>query len=368
VIVVVGAGVVGLAAASACARRGHPTLVLDRFEAGHTRGSSHGSERILRFAYTDPLYVELTKRSVPAWADLAEMADVALFDQVGCLDVGDPEELDALRVALEGGGIPHETVHGPEAARRWPGVASDGDTLHQWTAGVLQADAALVALEHSVEVAGGSIRRPARVRAIGVEADHAVVVLDDGETIEAEVVVVAGGPWARGLVPEAIALPPITVTEELVGFFEPRPGSPPLPCFVARRAPFLYGLPTPDGRYKLGEHGTGSVIDPDRRPDVPADLDERLAQLRSHAAHWLPGLDPDPIAWVTCLYASTPTEDPVLERHGPVVVAAGFGGHGFKFAPAAGEIVADLVEGRDGPAQLTVAGVHTALPRASGHR
>jgi sarcosine oxidase len=362
-VCVIGAGVVGLAAASACARRGHRTLVLDRFAAGHGRGSSHGSERILRFAYTDPLYVELTKAAVPAWADLAEMSDLALFDPVGCLDVGDPDEIAALQRALQGGAIPHEIVAEGEAHRRWPGVASHGQVLHQWTAGVLQADAALEALERSVAVAGGEVRRPVQVRGMR----NGTVELEGGDLVEASTVVIAAGAWARAVVPAEVPLPEISVTEELVGFFQPRPAAA-LPCFVARRAPFLYGLPTRDGRYKLGEHGTGRVVDPDDRLAEPPDLAERLDRLSAHAAHWLPGLDPAPLSWMTCLYASTPTEDPVIERHGRLVLAAGFGGHGFKFAPTAGEIVADLVEGRDGPVQLTAVGAHSPLPQASGHR
>lgn len=365
----IGAGVVGLAAASACARRGHRTVVLDRFEEGHTRGSSHGAERILRFAYTDPLYVELTKRSVPAWAALAEMSDAALLDPVGCIDVGDADEVEALAAALAAAGIPHERVTAQEASRRWPGVAAPDGALHQWTAGVLRAEAALSALATSVSVAGGQIRRSVHVGAVlTADSGRASVTLADGEVIEADVVILAAGAWARSIVPAAIDLPLITVTEELVGFFGTKSGVAQPPCFVARRQPFLYGLPTSDGLYKLGEHGTGAVVDPDRRDGPPVDLGARLERLSEHASVWLPGLDPRPLSWTTCLYASTPTDDPVVERHGSIVVAAGFGGHGFKFAPAAGEIAADLVEGRTGPTQLTAAGSHTPVPPASGHR
>lgn len=354
-VCVVGGGVVGLSAASACARRGHRTLLLDRFERHHTRGSSHGSERILRFAYADPLYVDLTLRSVPAWHDLAELAGEPVLVEVGCLDVGPDVELDRLAAALAAAGVPHERVSGPEAARRWPGVAAPGGALHQWTAGTIHARAAIDALSRSVEVAGGQVRQEAPVRSIEPSASGATVVMEDASVVEATVVVIAAGAWARRLVPSDVPLPAIRVTEELVSFHQVRPGVAPPPCFVARTEPFLYGLPTPDGRFKLGEHGTGREVDPDDRIPL-ADLEDRLGRVADHARHWLPGLEPQNESWHTCLYAATPTDDPVVERHRSVVVAAGFGGHGFKLAPAAGEIVADLVEGRPGPPQLTVAG------------
>lgn len=82
------------------------------------------------------------------------------------------------------------------------------------------------------------------------------------------------------------------------------------------------------------------VVDPDHRDFVP--VAAQLAALQEYARTWLPGVDaedPDPIS---CTYTTTATEDFVLDRVGPVVIGAGFSGHGFKFAPAIGRILADL--------------------------
>jgi sarcosine oxidase len=75
----------------------------------------------------------------------------------------------------------------------------------------------------------------------------------------------------------------------------------------------------------------------------------QLAALRSYVRAWLPGADPDSFAPISCTYTSTPDEDFVLDRAGPFVVGAGFSGHGFKFAPTVGLILADLAVG-SGPA------------------
>jgi sarcosine oxidase len=103
---------------------------------------------------------------------------------------------------------------------------------------------------------------------------------------------------------------------------------------------------------KVGDHGTGPVVDPDHRTFEPDP--EAWARLLDAFAHWFPGLEVATAESSTCLYATTPTDDFVLDRRGPVVVAAGFGGHGFKFGPAIGRIVADLVDGVAAPERFSL--------------
>ena len=73
--------------------------------------------------------------------------------------------------------------------------------------------------------------------------------------------------------------------------------------------------------------------------------------MRDWLAHRLPSLAAG--GWVTakpCLYTLTPDEHFVLgphPEHPTVAVACGFSGHGFKFAPVIGSVLADLaVDGR----------------------
>ena len=80
--------------------------------------------------------------------------------------------------------------------------------------------------------------------------------------------------------------------------------------------------------------------DPDRRTFTPEP--HQLRQLRDYVAQWVPGADPDHLVPISCTYTTTPDHDFVLDRRGRVVVAAGFSGHGFKFAPAVGRVLADL--------------------------
>jgi sarcosine oxidase len=71
----------------------------------------------------------------------------------------------------------------------------------------------------------------------------------------------------------------------------------------------------------------------------------QLAQLQEYVRRWLPGLDAESPEPISCTYTSTATGEFVLDRVGPVVVAAGFSGHGFKGATAIGRVLADLATG-----------------------
>ncbi len=101
----------------------------------------------------------------------------------------------------------------------------------------------------------------------------------------------------------------------------------------------VYGLASVDG-IKVGLHARGPIVDPDHRDRTPDPV--ALAALQKYARTWLPGVAVEAAAHTTCLYTLTPDHHFIVDRVGPVVVLAGFSGHGFKFAPAIGELAAAL--------------------------
>ncbi|BAS11438.1 monomeric sarcosine oxidase [Arthrobacter sp. Hiyo4] len=105
----------------------------------------------------------------------------------------------------------------------------------------------------------------------------------------------------------------------------------------------VYGMHTPGEGIKAGWHGVGPVVDPDRRSFLPEPV--QLAALQDYARTWLPGVDADSFEAISCTYTTTPDEDFILDRIGPIVIGAGFSGHGFKFTPVVGRILADLATG-----------------------
>lgn len=165
-----------------------------------------------------------------------------------------------------------------------------------------------------------------------------------GDTWHARTLVVAAGAWTGPLLDGLVPLPPLTVTQQQVFFFEPRePG--PWPTIVhssSGEGLDIYALP--EGPWvKLGEH-LGSTVTTAEARDFTVDPEARERAL-AYVREWLPGLDPAPRSEVTCLYTWAPGEDFVLDRHGPIVVCSPCSGHGAKFAPLIGELVTDLLEG-----------------------
>ncbi|WP_330932847.1 FAD-dependent oxidoreductase [Cellulosimicrobium cellulans] len=216
----------------------------------------------------------------------------------------------------------------------------------------MHADRAVAALQGAAAARGADIRHEVAVRHVERVPEGVRVVTDGGDVV-ARVVVVTVGAWSAGLLggPTGGLLGqelPLVVTQEQPAHFALAPGTSPQgwPAFTHDVGPGtawpsgVYGLATPGEGVKVGFHGVGPVVDPDRRSYRPEP--GQLAALRDYVRTWLPGLDPDAYVPVSCTYTTTPDHDFVLDRRGPVVVGAGFSGHGFKFAPAVGRVLADL--------------------------
>jgi sarcosine oxidase len=170
--------------------------------------------------------------------------------------------------------------------------------------------------------------------------------------LEAAVAVITPGPWAGRLLTEALARPvPVRATLQVVAHFVPVDEAvvASMPTFVEWVGPSLvhYAVPPVSAApgVKMGDHDPGPEVDPS---DGPFAVDERrLPPIAAYAARRLPGVVPEPTAPETCLYSLTPDEDFILDRVGDIVIGAGFSGHGFKFGPLIGEVLADLATGVD---------------------
>lgn len=349
-VVVVGAGAAGLAAAEALARRGRSVVAIDQFEPGHVRGSSHGSERIVRAMYTDDVHVDMAIASIEGWRDLENRTQTRLLTPTGGIDTGDASELDALEAQCARLGLVVERLDENTARRRFPSFRIDGDMLVHESTCTVHADRALNALRTSAIAHGAQLLDGAPVERVDVNPQGVRVAVGDASIDAATIVVTVGawgnGPLTRDLLGD-VAVPMLKVTREQVGFFAPRRGSGAFPAFVCREEPSVYGLPTPDGYVKVGEHYTGPIVDPDHRTFElePATWGRLCSWVRRH----LPGVDPEPVRSATCLYAGLADDMFILDRHGPAVFGLGLGGHGFKFVPEIGRRLADLAEGIDGP-------------------
>lgn len=343
-VAVVGGGAMGSAAARALAKRGVETVLLERFEFGHTRGSSHGPTRIFRIAYPDPMYSRMSLRALTLWRELERDAGERLLVPTGGLDAGPTAHLCGQ--ALDIVGVPFEWLTPDEAAARFPAMAFEGlhPILYQPDAAVCLADRTVTAQRRVATEAGVEARDQAEVLAIEPDTDRVRLRLADDD-IEARVAVVTAGSWA-GEVLSGLGTPlELTPVLQTVTYFEPvSREAAPVPTFIEWAGPDLvwYALDAAGVApgLKVGAHVGGVPIDPE---DGPFEADQVLAKVQSdYVARRFPGFDPEPVSADTCLYTMTPDEDFVVDRVGPVVVGAGFSGHGFKFAPLIGELLASL--------------------------
>jgi sarcosine oxidase len=221
--------------------------------------------------------------------------------------------------------------------------------LFQPEGGVVWASRSLDAFRELAQSFGVEDRTNVRVTRMASDGDG-VVAATDGETYRAEVAVIAVGGWAKGLLSPLGLDVPIGVTREQVAFYPLAGESPVLPFLWhsghAGSSFDVYGLPDGPRTVKVGHHQAGPPVE----PGTPGEPDpERTATISRFVDEHLPCVIPHALNSETCLYATTADDDFIIDRVGRIVLAVGLGGHGFKFAPAVGDLVAGLVEGRELP-------------------
>jgi sarcosine oxidase len=359
-LIIVGAGLAGSAAAWAASARGLDVVVLEAFGPGHRNGSSHGSARIFRRAYPDPLYVRLTGAAGELWRQLEDQAGEGLLTLTGGVDFGAARDPARLHGVLASCGVPAELLEPGAAAERWPyfDFAGAGPVMFHADSGVLDPHDAMAAMLRLAAAGGADVRFGTPVtRLAATPSGDGAVAHTDGGAFTAPVIAVAAGAWIAPLLDGVVRLPPLTVTQQQVFHFAPvrapGPADASWPIFVHKDGTDdCYGLPggrdgEVPGAMKVGEHaGFRTTTTADR--DFVVDPAARL-RITEFITRRIPGLNPAPVNEVTCLYTWTANEDFVLDRSGPFVVASPCSGHGAKFAPLLGEVIADLAAGKPAP-------------------
>ncbi|MEO8636746.1 MAG: N-methyl-L-tryptophan oxidase [Gemmatimonadales bacterium] len=351
-VAVVGLGAAGSAALLALARRGVRAVGLDRYSPPHPLGSTHGRSRIIREAYYEsPVYVPLVQAAYEAWARIEDESGRRLLDVTGGVMLG-PAESGLIQGALRSArahGLRHELLDGVELQRRLPAFAIPEGTVGLWEprAGILDPEACVTSCLELAERFGADLRRNTRVTGWsrlgeGIRVETTTGSLDCGR------VILAAGAWMGELCGE-LGLP-LTVERQVMAWFAPEPRAPfmadALPVFIWEWEPerTFYGIPDQGAGFKVAGHHDGETTTPDTvdRTVTPRDIDGLRALLR----RFIPAADHPPTDAVTCLYTNTPDRDFVLGAHPQeprVLLASPCSGHGFKFASAVGEVLADLV-------------------------
>jgi sarcosine oxidase len=351
----------GAAAAYQLARRGVRVLGLDRFTPPHRYGSHSGGSRIIRLAYAEGAeYVPLLHQAYRLWGEAEKASGTKVLTRTGGLMLGSAES-DTVAGAIASArkhGLAHEVLSADEVHRRFPAFTpADGEIgLYEEVAGVIRPEVAVRMFVDLAAAAGAQLRYDTAVTGWEATADGVVVSTADGD-ISADRLVLCPGAWAPELLADLGV--PLVVERRVQHFWESgadefRVGR--FPVWIWESAPGVvaYGMPrlvSPPGWEDLAPElvkaafhsgddpvrpeGVLTPIGPEEVRAVQDWLRKRLPRL-PHAT-WMFGQP--------CLYTLTPDRHFVLgrhPRHERVVVAGGFSGHGFKFVPVIGEILADL--------------------------
>jgi glycine/D-amino acid oxidase-like deaminating enzyme len=361
---VVGAGINGVVAAIELRKRGHDVVLVDPGPLPHPLAASTDISKVVRAAYgADEEYTELAERSREIWQQWNVEFGVELYDEVGFLcmrqrpmQTGD-FEYESLRL-LERRGHRIERVNSDYLRRHFPAWNADRypDGFLDFESGYAESGRAVAVLIEGARSIGVELREHAKFCALDEASDRVKgIVFESGEKLPADAVVMAVGAWTPYVLPFTHDF--FRASGQPV--FHLKPAQPEL--FAAERFPIFgadisatgfYGFPlNRDGVVKIANHGLGREMSPDSPERVVTKEEEN--RMRRFLADSFPSLADAPVVFTrVCFYCDTKDGDfwiaPDPDRTG-LTIAAGDCGHGFKFAPVLGGIIADAVEGKVNP-------------------
>lgn len=367
-VAVVGLGIMGSATVWESARSGMAVLGLEAGGPTHAGGSSHGATRIYRQAYWEgESYLPLLRLADRGWRQLQQTSSKPLLIETGGVFIGPRATgvVEGSRRTAQAGGVRHESWDAAEIKRRLPQFAIDDDTCAVYEPGayaLAAEDARLHMLDQAVG-RGAELRYGEAVQAITPRGDRLLLTTNRGAEIDAGSVVVCGGPWIGGLVPELAAhVRPHRIP---IYWFSPRKGRE--EAFDAQRFPvflyevpdgaLLYGIPSgasAERGVKIGFHNRQlTPSDPaTAAPELGASL---RAEISAYVERLLPDLEPAPIDARWCFYTMSTDESFVIgtsETSPKLHYATVCSGHGFKFASGIGNVLASLTAGAPPPVDL----------------
>jgi sarcosine oxidase len=360
--IVIGVGSMGSAACYSLALRGYKVLGIEQFNSPHDKGAHGGQSRIIRKAYFEhPGYLPLLAESYSLWEKLEADCAEQIYYKTGLLYAGPPGHpvLQGVKSAALSNSIPLDSLSVTARENLFPefDLSSSPEVLFEPEAGFLRPAKAIEILKNAAKK-HGAVLHENEMLISWTKTKNGIRVQTDRAEYNARKLVFTAGAWTSRLLP---SLPvSLTVTRQVLAWVRPR--YPDLfsignfPCWMIsnlERPGVLYGFPflskekfgDPEG-VKIAWHYPGTESDPDK---VNREIDtEEITQLLRQVTEYIPDLkSAEHVASKTCLYTNSADENFVIDHlpgyDNDVVVACGFSGHGFKFVPVVGEILADLV-------------------------
>lgn len=362
--IIVGAGINGVTTAIELRKRGHKVVLVDPGPLPHPLAASNDISKAVRAAYgADEDYTELAERSIRLWRKWNQELGVELYHEVGFLflreramEPGD-FEYESFKL-LKTRGHKVERIDSAQLRERFPAWNADRypDGFLDLEAGYAESGRAVTTLVERAKSLGVELREGSQFARLN-ESHGGVngIVLQDRQLIGGDIVVMAVGAWTPHLLPftkkffRATGHPVFHLQPQQPELFAPGR----FPIFGADiSSTGFYGFPlNREGVVKIANHGPGREMAPDSLERAVTQEEEK--KMREFVSGTFPALADASIAFTRrCFYCDTHDGDfwiaPDPERAG-LIVAAGDCGHGFKFAPVLGEIIADVVEGKSNP-------------------
>ena len=352
--IIVGAGSMGVAAGYFLAKKGQNVLLLDAFNPPHDHASHHGETRLIRYAYGEGLYyVPMALRAKELWEQLQRQTDETIFHQTGIVNIGykDHPFMNNVIASAKQFDLPLEVLSADEIQEKWAGIHIPKQLIgcFEPTSGVLRVENCIRSYRTLAEKEGATIRTNSKVVAVRSVGDIVEVELASGERFTANTAVISVGAWAKQLLHSLALDLPLNPIRKTFAWYEAEEALYDQQNFPGFAFDFdgeaYYGFPSIDGAgLKVGRHDGGDSINPDEARVPFGDIAEDKSDLDAFLQTYMPKVGPMKFG-KTCMYSMTPDEDFIIDRHpnhSNITIAAGFSGHGFKFASVVGEILSDL--------------------------
>ncbi|SEN89536.1 N-methyl-L-tryptophan oxidase [Amphibacillus marinus] len=351
-VIIVGAGAMGLATGYYLTQKGVQVLMLDAYDPPHEQGSHGGETRLIRHAYGEGRgYTPLAIRSQGLWDELQQLVRLPILKKTGVLSFAQTESsfIKEIQASAHDHHLPLQLYNHEQLKQRFAGLRlpkAEHMGCFEPSSGVLYVDQALRSYRALAIEAGAHLKVNHPVDHLKINKDD-IIVYSRGKVFTGKQLLLATGAWQPTWFKTLNLNVKLTVKRQMIGWFEANEAlfdASVFPGFTAETETGLfYGFPSIDGSgVKVGRHDYGTPVNPNHFDRDFSAADE--AELRSFLTTWLPEAAGRLIKGKTCLYTMTEDEDFVIDchpEHSHIWLAAGFSGHGFKFASGIGESLAD---------------------------
>jgi sarcosine oxidase len=358
-VIVVGVGSMGASTCYNLAKRGAKVLGLEQFNIVHEKGSHAGQTRILRKAYFEhPDYVQLLDTTYKLWAALEQKTGEKLIYKTGLFYAGPKQHelLEGVKLSAKKYNIPLKTLTEKECSEQFPTFKfnENYEYLFEANAGYLEPEKIIRIYSELAKREGATLLENQLVESWH-DINNRITVKTKNDTFFADKIIFTAGGFTQKLLP--FRTHKLVSRRQITCWFEPKETSlfenENFPCFIYATSEVpgsFYGFPLVlagqnlnKKGVKVGYHFPGEAIDPYTLNQFSNEKDAEL--IKKFMQNFIPDGYKSSFTTKACIYTYSEDGHFIIENHKThknVCLACGFSGHGFKFAPLVGEILADL--------------------------